>query len=60
MGAFAGALASALSDEARCFPAVLTLAVTLPACPLFGIGSAFWGLVAGLSAGLDRIAARAR
>ncbi|KLK93318.1 benzoate transporter [Microvirga vignae] len=54
MGAFAGALGSALSDEAKRFPAVLTLAVTASGITLYGIGSAFWGLAAGLIAlGLD-------
>jgi len=50
IGAFAGALGSALSDEAKRFPAVLTLAVTASGLTLFGIGSAFWGLAAGLLA----------
>jgi benzoate membrane transport protein len=57
MGAFAGALGSALSDEAKRFPAVLAFAVTASGLTLFGIGSAFWGLVAGLAAlGLDVLA----
>jgi benzoate membrane transport protein len=61
MGAFAGALGSALSDEAKRFPAVLTLAVTASGLTLFGIGSAFWGLAAGLVAlGLDILALRIR
>jgi benzoate membrane transport protein len=50
MGAFAGALGSALSEEAKRFPAVLTLAVTASGITLHGIGSAFWGLAAGLVA----------
>ncbi|MCG7391883.1 benzoate/H(+) symporter BenE family transporter [Microvirga sp. ACRRW] len=50
MGAFAGALGSALSDEPKRFPAVLTLAVTASGITLYGIGSAFWGLAAGLIA----------
>ncbi len=57
MGAFAGALSSALSDTSKIFPAVLTLAVTASGLTLFGVGSAFWGLVAGLLAlGLDVLA----
>lgn len=57
MGAFAGALSSALSEPSRIFPAVLTLAVTASGLTLFGIGSAFWGLAAGLLAlGLDSLA----
>ena len=59
MGAFAGALGSALSDPGKIFPAVLTLAVTASGLTLFGIGSAFWGLAAGLVAlGLDAIVLR--
>jgi benzoate membrane transport protein len=61
IGAFAGALGSALSEEAKRFPAVLTLAVTASGLTLFGIGSAFWGLAAGLLAlGLDSLAPRLR
>ena len=61
MGAFAGALSSALSDTSKIFPAILTLAVTASGLTLFGIGSAFWGLVAGLLAlGLDALAHRMR
>jgi benzoate membrane transport protein len=57
MGAFAGALSSALSDTSKIFPAVLTLAVTASGLTLFGIGSAFWGLAAGLLAlALDSLA----
>ncbi|NIX76255.1 benzoate/H(+) symporter BenE family transporter [Microvirga terricola] len=50
IGAFLGALTSALADEQKRFPAVLTLVVTASGLTLFGIGSAFWGLVAGLIA----------
>jgi benzoate membrane transport protein len=61
MGAFAGALGSALSDETQRFPAVLTLAVTASGLTLFGIGSAFWGLAAGLIAlALDFLVQRLR
>jgi benzoate membrane transport protein len=61
MGAFAGALGSALSDPSKTFPAVLTLAVTASGLTLFGIGSAFWGLAAGLVAlGLEVTVARIR
>lgn len=48
IGAFTGALASALADEEKRFPAVLALAVTASGLSLFGIGSAFWGLATGL------------
>jgi benzoate membrane transport protein len=61
IGAFAGALGSALSDAGQRFPAVLTLAVTASGLTLFGIGSAFWGLAAGLIAfGLDALVYRLR
>lgn len=61
MGAFAGALSSALSESSKIFPAVLTLAVTASGLTLFGIGSAFWGLAAGLiTLGLDHLAIRLR
>lgn len=48
MGALSGALGSALADEAKRFPAVMTFAVTASGVSMFGIGSAFWGLAAGL------------
>lgn len=61
IGSFSGSLASAISDEAKRFPAVLTLTVTASGLTLLGIGSAFWGLVAGLLAvALDRLALRLR
>jgi benzoate membrane transport protein len=61
LGAFAGALGSALSEGSKVFPAVITLAVTASGLSLLGIGSAFWGLVAGLvTLGLDALAIRLR
>ncbi|MGO4707253.1 benzoate/H(+) symporter BenE family transporter [Microvirga sp. 2MCAF38] len=58
---FAGALGSALADEAKRFPAALTLAVTASGVSMFGIGSAFWGLAAGLLVlGLDVLNSRTR
>jgi benzoate membrane transport protein len=61
MGAFAGALASALTEGSKVFPAVVTLVVTASGLTLFGIGSAFWGLAAGLATlGLDLLAVRLR
>jgi benzoate membrane transport protein len=61
MGALAGALGTAMADEGKRFPAILTLAVTASGLSLFGIGSAFWGLLAGLLAvALDRLALRSR
>ena len=58
MGALTGALGSALSDETRRFPAVLAFVVTASGLSLAGIGSAFWGLAAGLLAYGLEIAAR--
>lgn len=46
----AGALGTALADERTRFAAVLTFAVTASGLTLLGIGSAFWGLAAGLLA----------
>jgi len=43
-------LASAVSDEKRREPAVVTFLVTASGLHLFGIGAAFWGIVAGLLA----------
>jgi benzoate membrane transport protein len=61
MGALAGALGTAMADEGKRFPAILTLAVTASGLSLFGIGSAFWGLLAGLIAvGLDALARQMR
>jgi benzoate membrane transport protein len=61
IGSFTGALTAALAEEAKRFPAVLTLAVTASGLSLLGIGSAFWGLAAGLAClGLDRAAGRLR
>ncbi len=59
IGALANALGSALAHEKERFPAVLTLTVTASGLTLFGIGSAFWGLCAGLVALLlDRLFVR--
>jgi benzoate membrane transport protein len=61
IGALAGAMGTAMADETKRFPAVLTFAVTASGLTLFGIGSAFWGLLTGLLAvGLDALARRAR
>ncbi len=48
IGALTGALTSALGDERHRFAAVATFAVTASGIAVFGIGSAFWGLVVGL------------
>jgi benzoate membrane transport protein len=59
IGALSGALTTAMAEESRRFAAILTFAVTASGLSLFGIGSAFWGLVAGLVAvGLDRARSR--
>ncbi len=56
LGSLSNALAIALRDEAGRMAATATFAVTASGLALFGIGSAFWGLVAGLVvAGLDRL-----
>jgi benzoate membrane transport protein len=43
-------LVAAVRDEAEREPALITFLVTASGVSLFGIGSAFWGLVAGLAA----------
>lgn len=56
LGALTGALGSALGDERHRFAAVVTFAVTASGIAVAGIGSAFWGLVAGLIVlGFDRM-----
>ena len=54
IGPLVGALGSALSIDKERFAAVLTLVVSASGFAFLGVGSAFWGLVAGLVAlGLD-------
>ena len=54
-----GALATALHRESERFPAVLAFVVTASNMSLFGVGGAFWGLLAGVAAlGLDRLGRR--
>ncbi|MBL4784109.1 MAG: benzoate/H(+) symporter BenE family transporter [Cohaesibacteraceae bacterium] len=48
LGALTGALGTALANKDDHFVAVVTFAVTASGLQLFGIGSAFWGLIAGL------------
>lgn len=48
LGALSGALGSAMADEKDRIAATLTLAVTASGFSFLGIGSAFWGLAAGL------------
>jgi benzoate membrane transport protein len=47
LGTVAGGLAAALKDEHHRDAAILTFLVTLSGLSLLGIGSAFWGVVAG-------------
>jgi len=50
-----GALAGAFTPEPTRFAAAMTLAVTASGVAAFGVGAAFWGLVAGLALqGLER------
>lgn len=59
LGPLVNALATSMGDTAKRFPAVLTLAVTASGMTLFDIGSAFWGLLAGLIAlGIEHAGAR--
>jgi benzoate membrane transport protein len=47
LGTIAGALGTALKDEAHRDAAILTFLVCLSGVSAFGIGAAFWGVVAG-------------
>jgi benzoate membrane transport protein len=49
LGPLMGALSAAMGHERTRFAAILTFAVTASSFALGGIGSAFWGLVAGLT-----------
>jgi benzoate membrane transport protein len=54
IGSFGGAMAGALADERARVPAVVTFMTAASGVAFFGIGSAFWGLLAGgLLMGLD-------
>jgi benzoate membrane transport protein len=57
LGTIGNGLASALADERQREPALITFLVTASGLTLFGVGSAFWGLVAGV---LALLAGRAR
>jgi benzoate membrane transport protein len=50
LGTIGNSLAAALSDEGEREAALLTLLMTASGISLFGIGSAFWGLLLGLLA----------
>eukprot|EP01037_Dinobryon_pediforme_P026373 gene26373-28878_t len=47
MGSMAGALATALGKEDERLPAMLTFATTASGFTAFGVGPAFWGMIAG-------------
>jgi benzoate membrane transport protein len=49
LGALAGALTSALAKEDERVPAVVTFVVAASGISYFGIGAAFWGLIAGVA-----------
>lgn len=56
IGALAASLGASLAEEKDRFVAVATFAVTASGLSAFGIGSAFWGLAAGLLIyGVDRV-----
>lgn len=61
LGPLTGALTGAFLPADSRFAATVTLAVTASGVAAFGIGAAFWGLIAGLAVfGLERAAARRR
>ncbi len=49
IGSFASAIAAAMADAERREAAAITFLVTMSGMSVGGIGSAFWGLLAGLS-----------
>ncbi|NIK46519.1 benzoate/H(+) symporter BenE family transporter [Variibacter gotjawalensis] len=49
LGSFGGALNAALGDETMRLPAMATLLTTASGLSIFGVGSAFWGLVIGVA-----------
>lgn len=60
-GSLTGALGQAMGAERERFAAVVTFAVAASSLALFGVGSAFWSLVAGLAVlTLDKAAGRLR
>lgn len=61
LGPLTGALAGAYTPPQSRFAATITLTVTASGIALFGIGAAFWGLIAGLAMlGLETLARRLR
>ena len=47
LSTIAGSLHTAMQQDAQREPALLTFLVTASGVTLFGVGSAFWGLIAG-------------
>lgn len=61
VGSLTGALAQSMSSDTHRFAAVIAFAVAASSLTLFGVGSAFWSLVAGLAVlTLDLAAGRLR
>lgn len=61
VGSLTGALTQATASDAHRFAAIVAFAVAASSLTLFGVGSAFWSLVAGLGVlTLDAIAGRLR
>lgn len=61
VGSLTGALTQATASDAHRFAAIIAFAVAASTLTLFGVGSAFWSLVAGLGVlTLDAIAGRLR
>lgn len=61
LGSFAAAIGAALAREEERLPAVVTFVTAASGTGFFGIGSAFWGLVAGgVLLGLQRVGAASR
>ena len=61
VGSLTGALGQAMSSDRERFAAVIAFAVAASSLSLFGVGSAFWSLVAGLAVlTLDALAGRLR
>lgn len=61
VGSFTGALGQAMSSDKERFAAAIAFCVAASSLSLFGIGSAFWSLIAGLAVlTLDFAAGRLR
>lgn len=61
VGSLTGALGQAMSHDGQRFAAAVTFAVAASSLSLFGVGAAFWSLVAGLGVlTLDALAGRLR